>query len=340
MIFVEKNAEAVPLVKNLISKGTSFELVEDGFTPEDIKTNILITGGMNTFVHRCPATKIYRCCNYHVVDNVEGCPFDCTYCILQSYLNHDYIKVYADLHLIENDIKKLASSGSRYRLGTGELSDSLALDKILHLSDFYIPLINSMDNIQFEFKTKSANVSNLLNHNPKNIIVSWSMNPEFIINTEEHGAAKLDDRIEAAKKVIAHGYKVSFHFDPVIFYEGWEDGYSNLLQKLFDNIPQESVEFISISTFRFIPDLIHCIRDRFDESVLLKSSYTAGLDGKMRYFKPLRAKLLKFMVNNIRNNWKKTYVYFCMEHDSLWNKIIGHDPGERESLEQEFPFYK
>jgi len=91
------------------------------------------------------------------------------------YLNHNYIKVYDDLEGIKQSILFLPKE--KVRLGTGELSDSLALDHILKLSDFIIPVINSLEHIQFEFKTKSTNINNLLNHNPKNIVISFKPEP-------------------------------------------------------------------------------------------------------------------------------------------------------------------
>jgi len=107
-------------------------------------------------------------------------------------------------------------------LGTGELSDSLALDHILKLSDFIIPVINSLEHIQFEFKTKSTNINNLLNHNPKNIVISFSLNPENLAVKEELFAANPLSRIKAAQLLAAYGYRLAFHFDPLIYSDNFE----------------------------------------------------------------------------------------------------------------------
>jgi spore photoproduct lyase len=339
MIYIEKSAQRLPLAERA-AKNNLVEIVEDGFTPEDDKKNILITSSENSFVHRCPATKIYRCCNYYVTDAVEGCPFDCSYCILQSYLNHSWIKVYGNLDKIEGEIRALGAKGERVRLGTGELADSLALDNILGLSEFFVPIVNQYDNIQFELKTKSVNIQRLFNLDPKNIVISWSLNPQRVIEAEEHGAAPLAARLKAAKEISEYGYKVSFHFDPVICYEGFEKDYDDLMEQLADSVAEASVEFISVSTFRFMPELLGVVRAKFPGSLLLKRGYTEGLDGKMRYFKPLRAHMLRSVVGSIRKRWGKAFVYFCMEHSSLWEKLIGFDPGEREELESLFPFVR
>jgi len=339
MIYLEKSAAGSKMAEFLDKKGRSIIEVEDGFTPENSKENILITSQRNTFVHKCPATKIYRCCGLNVADVIEGCPFDCTYCILQSYLNHEYIKVYGNLDGIEEEMRAFNSQG-KGRLCTGELSDSLALDGMLGLSEFFVPIANQLDNIQFELKTKSACVDRLLKLNPKNIIISFSLNPQEIITKEEHGTANLKNRLNAAKMCAEHGYRLAFHFDPIIYYDNFENGYRELIKELTSVINQDSVEYISMSTFRFMPELITIIRDKFDRSILTGQEYITSLDGKMRYPKHLRSHMLKTVVRFIKSDWKDVFIYFCMEHSSIWEKIFGGDPGERDELEALFPHYR
>jgi spore photoproduct lyase len=339
MIYVEKSAVNTGTVKLLDKKGIDYKIVDSDEEFEDKKSNIFVTSSRGTFLRPCPATKIYRCCNYHVFDIMEGCPFDCTYCILQSYLNHEYIKVFADTDSIERELLELNEKG-RYRVGTGELSDSLALDNIFEFSGLFIPIVNKLENIQFEFKTKSSNTSNLLNLNPKNIVISFSVNTDFISKTEEHKAGDMDKRLNAAKILAEYGYKIGFHFDPIVIYDNCHKDYDNLIDKLFSSVDEQSVEFVSLSTFRCIPSLIDRIREKFDRSILTKYDYIKGLDGKLRYFKPERIDILNFVYKALRKNWRKAFIYFCMEHSTIWDKIIGYDPGERDIFENGFPWRK
>jgi spore photoproduct lyase len=338
-IFIDKTAVDSFPAEQAMKTGLEINFVDSQKEVPDSKNSIYITSGMNSFVHRCPATKIYRCCDYYVADVAEGCPFDCTYCILQSYLNHEYIKVYSDFEGVKRDIQNLPKDRF-FRLGTGELSDSLAIDHIINFSGYIAETVNNAENLLFEFKTKSANIKNLLNLNPKNMMVSWSINPQEIVEAEEHGAAKIESRLKAAKICAEYGYKIGFHFDPLIFSEDFEKHYGNVIKQMTEAVPEESVEYISVSTFRFIPELIDIVRDKFDKSILLQSDYIKSLDGKMRYFKPLRVKMLDFFLNEVRKEWKDVFIYFCMEHESVWKKLIGFDPGEREELEKLFPCQK
>lgn len=337
MIFVHKDSLKSMVVRKLEEKGTDFFVVSSEDEVEDTKKNIYVAPSKGTFLRPCPGTSNYRCCYYHVFDIMEGCPFNCSYCILQSYLNHRYIKVFSEIEPFYSELSELNKKG-RFRVGTGELSDSLALDGLFEFSKYFVPFVNKLDNIQFEFKTKSKNIDSLLNLNPKNILVSFSINSEYVAKTEELSAVYPKERILAAKILSEYGYKVGFHFDPVILYEGWEKGYEDIINFLVENIPQTSVEYVSISTFRCLPDLIDIVRNNFDNSVLPKYRYITGIDGKYRYFIKDRVMLLDFVYSGLKKFWKKTFIYFCMEHKNIWERIMGMDPGRREEFERYFPW--
>jgi len=56
------------------------------------------------------------------------------------------------------------------------------------------------------------------------------------------------------------------------------------------------------------------------------------LDGKMRYFKPLRIKLYSKMLRWIREYSQDVMVYFCMEDEEVWKKSFGFIPSDRGGL--------
>jgi len=339
MIFVEKEAYGGHYSRSFDKNGVLYQVVDSYRDIEDSKENILITASSDRYIHACPGTKEYRCCNYHVLDIVHGCPYNCSYCILQSYLDHDYVKVYDHVDEIRKEIFTLNKRG-KFRLGSGELSDSLALDDTLKLTETIIPVVNSLDNIQFEFKTKSAVVERLFNLNPKNIVVSWSLNPQEIANNEEKGAASLESRLLAARLCQEYGYKISLHLDPLIYDIDFPNNYFVLIEDIARYLNEDMIEYISVSSFRCMPGLIDIIRQYHPGSNLLSVDYIKGLDGKMRYFKTTRVYMLRCVINEIKKYFNKTFIYFCMEHSSVWEKLLGDDPGDRIEFEKKFPWNK
>ena len=50
--------------------------------------------------------------------------------------------------------------------------------------------------------------------------------------------------------------------------------------------------------------------------------------------------MIGFVTEKLKKQWKKPFIYYCMEHSSIWEKILNYDPGEREEFETYFPCYK
>ena len=69
---------------------------------------------------------------------------------------------------------------------------------------------------------------------PKNIFVSWSLNPQLFIDNEEARTASLIQRLESARRLSDKGILVGFHFHPLVHYEGWEKDYKKLINNLMD----------------------------------------------------------------------------------------------------------
>src|SRR5512137_206719 len=62
------------------------------------KRILYLTRHQGMFLKPCPGTCDHvTCCNYHIIDFGTNCPLECTYCVLQSYLNNPLMVVYANV---------------------------------------------------------------------------------------------------------------------------------------------------------------------------------------------------------------------------------------------------
>ena len=178
------------------------------------------------------------CCNYYVVNLFKNCIYDCSYCFLQDFLqNNPLLVAYVNIEdlLEELDRTFTAHPDRTFRVGTGELADSLALDEVIPYSQQLIPFFSQRENAVLELKTKSNCVKNLLTQNStNNVIVSWSLNPQIIIDREERGAPSLEQRLEAARLCANKGYKIGIHLDPIIIFQDWERAYHGMIEKIFE----------------------------------------------------------------------------------------------------------
>ncbi|MCG6879751.1 MAG: DNA photolyase [Deltaproteobacteria bacterium] len=290
------------------------------------------------FLKPCPGTKEYICCGYQILNVATNCPLDCSYCILQSYfLNQPNLKIHVNLE--ENLAGILACIDKNphqvFRVGTGEFADSLALDPIARWTDILMGPFSTRKNAVLEFKTKTTHIEGLTSSPHRNrIIVSWSLNSPLISATEEKGAATLKQRLEAARKCQSEGFVVSFHFDPLIAHENWREGYLKTIELMDRYLNPRGIIWISMGSLRFMPGLKPIIRKRHPRSIILNGEFIPGLDGKARYFKPIRMELFHFMREKLENWHRDTGLYLCMESDEIWRKTMGWSPGNSDGLKR------
>jgi spore photoproduct lyase len=230
-------------------------------------------------------------------------------------------------------LERCLSEPGIQRIGTGEFTDSLIWEPWTDLSRRLVLRFAGQERAVLELKTKTVNIGGLLDlpHRRKTIL-AWSLNTEQVIGSEERGTAALGARLRAAAHAAQAGYPVAFHFDPVVVTDGCEEEYRQVVERLFAAIAPEQIVWISLGAFRFMPDLKPIIQRRFPESRIVYGEFIAGLDGKARYFKPLRMRILRSLAQAILNRAPQACVYLCMEDDEVWRHVLGFTPAERGGL--------
>lgn len=297
------------------------------------KTVLFLTSNQGAFVKKCPGTRFYTCCGYQILHIGTYCTMDCAYCILQSYFHPPVLQFFVNHQDMFNELDDLFQHRRITRIGTGEFTDSLIWEDWTDLTRILVSKFSKQNRAVLELKTKTNAVSKLkdLEHNRKTI-VAWSLNTEYAINENERCTASLTERLEAAASCASWGYPVAFHFDPMIIYDGCEQDYLQVIDRIFSFVSPQNTVWISIGSFRFIPDLKAVVQTRFPDSKIVYGEFVPGLDGKMRYFKPLRLALYRQIVSRIRQTAPGVTAYFCMEDDDIWQKCFGLVPGDQGGL--------
>jgi spore photoproduct lyase len=277
------------------------------------------------FVKHCPCSPGSISCGYFNLNLQSGCPFDCSYCILQAYLDDKEQGVfYGHWAEMEAELRGFLAAHREVRIGTGELSDSLAFEELRPGARRLVDLFRDFPNAILEFKTKSASVQALLEiHDPPaNIVVSWSLNPPPLIRGEERSTPSLKRRLQALEAVQDKGYAVGIHLDPLILFPGWPGHYRDLISALSRVVRPGRVAWWSLGALRFPPELKrHIFQHR--ESRLYWGELVEGEDKKYRYFTPLRLELLRFVRDEIRSRVSRDIpLYLCMEDAATWKQIF------------------
>lgn len=273
------------------------------------------------FLKPCPCSCGSAGCGYNLINLGFGCRFECEYCFLQQYQNLHAVLLPANVEefLAQIDGAKFrAGLFDRPRIGSGEFTDSLVFDDLTQYSAQIVPFFRERPHLQFEFKTKSVNIGGLLQAGGReNVIVSWSVNAAPITNFAEHFTPNLTARLRAACEVARAGYRLGFHFDPVVIYNGYQQDYARTVQEMADTLPHDKIAWISVGTLRFSRELKKQIETRFVNNTILDGEFLLDFDGKMRYGAEQRLEAYRFLVPLLCKTFPQAVVYLCMEDPQI-----------------------
>lgn len=305
-----------------VTLGTLSETI-DPATARD-RTAVVEREFRGEFWKPCPGTTGgYRCCGYQILTPMVGCAMYCRYCILQSYLDHQCRIRFTNLGDLEREVReKLSRRQGVVRFGTGEFGDSLHHEDELGLSCRIARILEPYPNVVVEFKTKSATVEPLSSIGDKSkVVVGFSMNTPAVIRDMEQGTASLEQRLAAACRCEEMGFRVAFHFDPMIHYPGWENDYRGLVRAIFGSVAKpQNVAWWSLGGLRAMPALKKLLRSRGEESPLFAGEMILGTDRKYRYFRPIRVAFYRAVQDEIERHWPQTTLYLCMESPEVWQE--------------------
>jgi spore photoproduct lyase len=305
------------------------QTLSPGLAREDI---LYLRNYKGRFLRHCPGTSHYRCCGYQIIHIGENCPLRCSYCILQAYFQDRVLKVWANQDDLwrELDEEFGAHPARRYRVGTGEFTDSLVLETLTGYSRDLVAFLGDHPQVRLELKSKVVDLSWMdAVRDPRQVLPAWSMNAQDIALHEEQGAcASLEERLAAARECAQKGFRVCLHFDPIIHYPGWEEGYARTVEMIFDHLRPTDIAYLSMGSFRHMPDLKRCIGENFPASTYIYGEFITGIDGKQRLLRPLRVEQFRFLAKRLHLGGLDREIYLCMESDEVWQAVLGRTPAD------------
>jgi spore photoproduct lyase len=281
---------------------------------------------------RCPVeSEKTVCCNLKTIDAVETCSFGCSYCTIQTFYND---KIVFDANFKEKLKSIKLDPHKNYHIGTGQSSDSLAFGNknniLADLNDFAL----KHPNIILEYKTKSNNIQFLLQSKiANNIFVTWSLNPQTIIDNEEAFTASLAKRLSAARAIADKGVKIGFHFHPIIYYDNWETDYWQVVEKIRAQFKPSEIIFISFGSVTFIKPVMKKIRKLGLTTKILQMDFVADPHGKLTYADEIKIEKFKKMYQFFKEWHKNVFFYLCMEKAEIWEKSFGYVYKSNEAFE-------
>ncbi|AFC29755.1 SplG [Paenibacillus mucilaginosus 3016] len=258
----------------------------------------------------------------YAIPIATGCMAHCHYCYLQTTLGaKPYIRVYVNtddiLKAAQGYIDERAPEITRFEAAC--TSDPVGLEHISGSLKEYIEFMGQQPLARLRFVTKFHHVDPLLDakHNGHTRF-RFSVNADYVIKHFEPSTSSFYERIEAAGKVAKAGYPLGFIIAPIIWHEGWENGYAELLTKLKETLPPEATADLTFELIqhRFTKTAKTIIQQRYPKTKLEmdeeKRKYKWGRWGQGKYVYPDEQAnaLREFITERIFENFPESKIEY------------------------------
>ncbi len=182
-----------------------------------------------------------------------NCLYDCRYCFLQGMYRSAHYVLFVNFEDYREaiDAELAASDAEQTWFFSGYDCDSLAMESVTGFVADFLPFFAERPSAWLELRTKSSQVSALLNREPiPNCVVAFSFTPDETARALEHKAPSVDKRLAAMEKLQQRGWRLGLRFDPLIYQEGFEEQYRRLYDSLFRIVDAERLHSVSLGGFR------------------------------------------------------------------------------------------
>jgi len=217
------------------------------------KPSLILARQSGPLLHPVPATYGIGGTRNFYFSHLLNCLYDCRYCFLQGMFPSAHYVLFVNYDDFQGEIlrKTEESADEPSWFFSGYDCDSLALENVTGFANAFLPLFAKHANAHLELRTKSVNLKVLEKSDPlPNVITAFSFTPDKISNQLEHKVPSVSSRIRAMEKIAGLGWPVGVRIDPLIDCKNFEDRYHTLFDKLFANLPPDSVHSVSLGTFR------------------------------------------------------------------------------------------
>lgn len=232
----------------------------------------------------------------YAIPIATGCMGHCHYCYLQTTLGaKPYIRVYVNTDEIFEAARQYIAEREPEitRFEAACTSDPVGLEHITGTLKETIEFMGMQPYGRLRFVTKFHHVDSLLDakHNGHTRF-RFSVNADYVIRHFEPATSTFAERIEAAGKVAKAGYPLGFIIAPIIWHDGWEEGYSGLLERLRAAVSEEAANGLTFELIqhRFTKTAKTVIERRYPKTKLemdeAKRKYKWGRWGQGKYVYP------------------------------------------------------
>ncbi len=254
------NAEIIFIrnYKNILNKTIPFNI--------NLKPSFVIAKLTSDIVDKAPKWYWFNNDLSFVFKTSLNCIFDCEYCFLKwafknnipvYFVNYDDIKTEIK-NTIKSKIKRNSKLEYKNRMWfySSDYSDILWMNSISWFIEEFVPFFEKFNNVMMEIRTKSANIQPILKlwFIPKNTEISFSLNPQELIEKYEKWTSNLKERLDSINILLEKWYNVGLRFLPLLPVKNYKYIYEKFIEHIKNTIQLEKISSVFVSWLLYTKD--------------------------------------------------------------------------------------
>lgn len=259
-----------------------FNRSHQDFAAQKKAPSLILARKTGTLIYKgAPVCQSFGNEHFYYTSCMMNCIYHCDYCYLQGMYPSGHVVVFVNLEDYFSELEKLLAAHPVY-LCISYDTDLLALEHTFSFVSQWLAFAAEHPDLTLEIRTKSGNpaifkelaeIFTGREHLKEQIIFAWTVSPEGLCQSTEHGAASLPLRLKALQAAKTAGFSVRLCFDPMIFHGGWKNSYSTLVDTVFSTISSDILYDVSIGVFRISTEYLKNMRKKRPDNAIVQYSY-------------------------------------------------------------------
>jgi spore photoproduct lyase len=248
----------------------------------------------------------------------QGCPAHCQYCYLAGSLSGvPVVKVYGNLPQILANLSNYEQEAQHTTYEVSCYTDPLGIEHLTGSLAECIRYFGTRETAYLRWVSKFDHVEQLLDlpHN-RHTRCRVSVNADPVSHTMEGGTATVAQRLQALRKLAAHGYPVGIVIAPIMAIADWQQHYANLFQLITQTLDLDCDLTFELITHRFTPKSKEVLETWYPKSKLdlelenrtQKRNKFGGV--KYVYHKDTMIELQEFIEAQIKTNFPQAKILY------------------------------
>lgn len=323
-IYLEQRAESHPRAQELLERFSKARVIRcDNYTQvfnkkaqnfRLQKQNPALILALKQQGHVLPSPDEYAVGGQHnyYFSHMLNCLYDCRYCFLQGMYQSAHYVLFVNYENFFSAIAERAQTHENISwYFSGYDCDSLALEPVTGFAGAALDFFAKHPKAHLELRSKSTQIRSLLKREPlSNCVVALSVNPQSIVEAEEHKTPSLERRIHALSALQQAGWPVGLRIDPLIYTPDYRDAYRQMFASLFERLDGQNIHSVSLGPFRMPTGFFRKMEKLYPDSRLLATEMQAR-NGLHSYPERVEREMMQYCEDELLKHIPESAYFPC-----------------------------